>query len=181
MAAPSGCALSGARKRLRSTLRLLAAGGWNLAARAELRWKVHPRRGIPAAGRPGRTPPHPSMPRPADRGSQFDRNSLPSRFWLLPRDAADRRVQDRRRVVSDRVPSGQIRRTRHLLSTEAESDPGWSLASWRGRGLQRASHQHPLPAQESCADRLAVRLSVVFIGARIGRRSVQCVLPTPMD
>ena len=88
MAAPSGCALSGARKRLRSTLRLLAAGGWNLAARAELRWKVHPRRGIPAAGRPGRTPPHPSMPRPADRGH--------------------RRVQDRRRAVSDRVPSGQI-------------------------------------------------------------------------
>jgi hypothetical protein len=34
---------------------------------------------------------------------------------------------------------------------------------------------------KSIGDPLAVRLSVLFIGARIGRRSVQCVLPTPMD
>jgi hypothetical protein len=41
------------------------------------------------------------------------------------------------RSVGQGPVRADFRRTRHLLSTEAESDPGWSLASWRRWGCAR--------------------------------------------
>lgn len=84
-----------------------------------------------------------------------------------------------------------------ILSCDCDSectDPNshLRLLTRKGGRDHRAIDRRPLPritfggtssGRALCpqADRLAVRLSVVFIGARIGRRSVPCVLPTPMD
>ena len=66
-------------------------------------------------------------------------------------------------MVPTRAKTGPARRRwplQNLLATESSR-------------LARGGLNSALPSP--IADRLAVRLSVVFIGARIGRRSVQCV------
>jgi hypothetical protein len=65
------------------------------------------------------------------------------------------------------------------VASNEEAGNGMDWASLDHNSLVKPQSQRGAAAHKPT--RLAVRLPVVFIGARIGRRSVPCVLPAPMD